>query len=187
MRGFAAVALAAALCLPAAYAQANVIADRSFIRFALTQMGISVEGRFRTFDADVAFDPAKPGATKGAFSVDLASIDLGTPESETEARRKPWLDVQGFPRATFTAASVKALGGNRFEARGPLTIKGTTRDIVAPFSVTDAGGVRTVDGQFTLKRLQFRVGEGEWSDTDTVADDIAVHFRFALPIQGAPS
>ena len=37
------------------------------------------------------------------------------------------------------------------------------------------------DNQFTLKRLQYKVGEGEWSDTDTVADDIVVHFRFTLP------
>ncbi len=181
MKVLTALALAAALAVPAAHAQQKVIADKSFIRFALTQMGISVEGRFRKFDATVAFDPAKPEATKGDFAVDLASIDLGTPESETEAKRKPWLDVQGFPQAKFTATSVKALGGGRFEARGPLTIKGTTRDIVAPFTVTEANGARTVDGQFTLKRLQYKVGEGEWADTDTVADDITVHFRFALP------
>jgi polyisoprenoid-binding protein YceI len=182
MKIFTALALCATFLLPA-HAQQKVIADKSFIRFALTQMGISVEGRFRKFDAAVSFDPAKPDATKGDFSVDLASIDLGTPESETEAKRKPWLDVQGFPQAKFTATSVKALGNNRFEARGPLTIKGTTRDIVAPFTVTEANGARTVDGQFVMKRLQFKVGEGEWSDTDTVADDITVHFRFALPLK----
>lgn len=183
MRIFAAMALAAALAVPCAQAQQKVIADKSFVRFALTQMGISVEGRFRKFDAAVAFDPAKPEATKGEFTVDLASIDLGTPETETEAKRKPWLDVQGFPQAKFSSASVKALGGNRFEAHGPLTLKGTSHDIVAPFAVTEADGVRVVDGQFTLKRLQYKVGDGEWADTDTVADDIVVHFRFALSLK----
>lgn len=183
MRWLAALALGAALAASGAPAQQKTIADRSFVRFALTQMGISVEGRFRKFDAVVAFDPAKPEAAKGDFSVDLASIDLGTPETETEAKRKPWLDVEGFPQAKFASASVKPLGGNRFEARGPLTIKGTTHDIVAPFTVTEAGGVRLVDGQFTLKRLQYKVGDGEWADTETVADDITVHFRFALPLK----
>jgi hypothetical protein len=38
-----------------------------------------------------------------------------------------------------------------------------------------------VEGQFALKRLQFRVGEGAWSDTDTVADEVVVKFRFVLP------
>ena len=183
MRFIAALALAAAFAVPGAHAQQKVLAEGSFIRFALTQMGISVEGRFRKFDATVAFDPAKPGAAKGEFTVDLASIDLGTPESEVEARRKPWLDVQDFPQAKFTASSVTALGGNRFEARGALTIKGVARDIVVPFTVAEANGVRTVDGQFTLKRLQYKVGEGEWADTETVADDITVHFRFVISIR----
>jgi len=62
-----------------------------------------------------------------------------------------------------------------------------TREIAAPFTVADANGVRTVDGQFTLKRLQYKVGEGEWADPETVADDIVVHFRFALSLQGAPA
>lgn len=183
MRFLSTIMLAGALAVPCAHAQQKVLPQGSFIRFALTQMGISVEGRFRKFDAMVAFDPAKPDAAKGDFTVDLASIDLGTPESETEAKRKPWLDVLQFPQARFTASSVRALGGNRFEARGALTIKGVSHDIVAPFTVAETNGVRTVDGQFTLKRLQYKVGEGEWADTDTVADDITVHFRFAIPVR----
>ena len=54
-------------------------------------------------------------------------------------------------------------------------------DIVAPFTLTQAGGLRTVEGRFPLKRLQFRIGDGAWSDTDTVADEILVRFRFVLP------
>ena len=53
-------------------------------------------------------------------------------------------------------------------------------DLVAS-SLTESAGMRIVEGQFTLKRLQFRIGEAQWSDTDTVADDVLVRFRFALP------
>lgn len=179
----AAVALAALVLASPARAQPEVVAQKSFIRFAVTQMGIAVEGRFRKFDAKVAFDPAKPESTRAEFTVDVASIELGTDESETEVRRKPWLDAAGFPQARFTASSVKALGPNRFEARGPLTLKGVTREIAAPFTVSEAEGLRTVEGQFTLKRLQYKVGEGPWSDTDTVADDVLVRFRFVLPLR----
>ena len=159
----------------------KIAQDKSFIRFAMKQMNVPVEGRFRKFDGTVAFDPAKPEATKAQFTVDTGSIDLGNPEGETEAKRKVWLDVPGFPAATFTAQSVKSLGGGRYEASGPLTIKGISREVVAPFTVADAGPARTVEGQFTLKRLQYKVGEGEWADTDTVADDIVVRFRFTVP------
>ena len=181
MKTLVAAMLAAILALPAA-GQQKIIPEKSFIRFAFTQMNVDVEGKFRKFDATIAFDPAKPEATKAAFEVDVGSIDLGSDEGNTEARRKTWLNVEGFPKATFTAASVKALGGGKFEARGPLSIKGASREIVATFTVADANSIRTVNGQFPLKRLQYKIGEGEWADTDTVADDVLVKFRFALPI-----
>ena len=175
--------LAAATAACAAFAQAPQKIDKakSSIRFVSKQMNVPVEGQFKRFDATVAFDPAKPEATKAEFEVDLGSIDLGNAEGETEAKRKAWLNIDAFPKARFVASSVKSLGGGRYEAAGPLTIKGVSQNVVAPFTLTEAAGVRTVEGQFPLKRLQFKIGEGPWSDTDTVADEVVVRFRFALP------
>ncbi len=173
--------LAAAVVALPALAQQKIIAAKSSIRFVTRQMNVPVEGRFRQFNANVAFDPAKPEATKADFEVEVGSIELGNEEGETEARRKAWLNVEAFPKARFVATAVKSLGGGKFEARGPLTIKGATREIVAPFTLAEAAGARTVEGQFSLKRLQYRIGEGPWSDTDTVADEVLVRFRFALP------
>lgn len=175
-----AVMVAALAAFPAA-AQQKIIPAKSSIRFVTRQMNVPVEGQFKKFDATVAFDPAKLEATKAEFEVDLGSIDLGNAEGETEAKRKAWLNIDVFPKARFVAASIKALGGGRFEAAGPLTIKGMSQNIVAPFTLGEAAGVRTVEGQFPLKRLQFKIGEGPWSDTDTVADEVLVRFRFTLP------
>jgi polyisoprenoid-binding protein YceI len=115
--------------------------------------------------------------------VDLGSIDLHSDEGETEVKRKLWLDIAAFPSATFVSTSVRTVGKDHYEATGNLTIKGTSHEVVAPFTVVDANPLRRVDGQFTLKRLQFRIGEGEWSDTATVADDVLVRFRFTIPIR----
>jgi polyisoprenoid-binding protein YceI len=171
----------AALALPVqAQPPQKVAVDRSEIRFAFRQMNVPVEGRFRRFDASVVFDPAKPESTKAEFEVDLGSIDLGNAEGETEARRKPWLYVEAFPKAKFVAASVKATGPGRYVASGPLSIKGHTQNISAPFTFVEKGGMRTVEGGFALKRLQFRIGDGPWVDTETVADEITVRFKFVI-------
>jgi polyisoprenoid-binding protein YceI len=177
--------LAASLAALAAFAQEpqKIIPGKSFIRFVTRQMNVPVEGQFKKFDGAVTFDPAKPQATHGEFEVDVASIDLGSEEGETEARRKPWLSVEAFPKAKFVASAVKQVAPGKYEASGALTIKGATQNIAAPFTLSDAGGIRTVEGQFTLKRLQFKIGEGVWSDTDTVADEVLVRFRFALPLK----
>lgn len=182
-RIFLVALIAAALAAQPAFAQQKIIPGKSSIRFVTRQMNVPVEGQFKKFDATVTFDPAKPEATKAQFEVDLGSIDLGNEEGETEARRKAWLNVPAFPKATFVATSVKSLGAGKFEASGPLTIKGVSQNVVAPFTLTEALGVRTVEGQFPLKRLQFKIGEGPWSDTDTVADEVLVRFRFSLSTQ----
>ncbi len=181
-RLLAAAAAALVLALPAsAQTPQKVVAEKSHIRFAFKQMNVPVEGSFRKFDATVAFDPKKPEATKAEFEVDLASIDLGNPEGETEARRKPWLNVDAFPKAKFVASAVKATGPGRYEATGPLSIKGASLNITAPFTLVDAGGMRTVEGQFPLRRLQYKIGDGPWADTETVADEVTVRFKFVIP------
>jgi len=173
----------------AAHAQTpeKIIRERSQIRFVSRQMNVPVEGMFRNFDGTVTFDPVHPAATTARFSVDLGSVDLHSDEGETEVKRKLWLDVGAFPIAHFVTTSVKSIGANRYEALGNLTIKGITHEVAAPFTVTDlsqeANKLRRVDGEFTLKRLQFRIGEGEGSDTATVADDVLVRFRFTIPIR----
>ena len=177
-------ALLASTCMllpAAAQSPQKIDISKSWIRFESKQMNVPVEGKFRRFDGAVTFDPKKPEATRAEFEVEPASIDLGNEEGETEVRRKLWFDIATFPKARFVTRSVKATGNGKYEAAGTLTIKGVSHDIVAPFTLAEAAGMRTVDGQFTIKRLQFRIGEAQWSDTEAVADDVRVHFHFILP------
>lgn len=181
----AALALALATAAPGAFAQSPRKVDplKSQIRFVTKQMNVPVEGAFRKFEATVVFDPAKPEATQAEFEVDLGSIDLGNAEGETEVKRKLWLNVDAFPKAKFVATSVKLAGPGKYLAEGNLAIKGTTQKIAVPLTMTETAGARVVEGQFPLKRLQYKIGEGQWSDTDTVADEVLVRFRFTLPTQ----
>ena len=80
---------------------------------------------------------------------------------------------------------MKSLGGDRYEIAGKLALKGITRDCVVPITVkTDAAGNRTAEGAFVLKRLEYKIGEGEWADPATVADDIGVRVRIVLQPSG---
>ena len=46
-------------------------------------------------------------------------------------------------------------------------------------------GTTTASGSFVLKRLAFRIGDGDWKDTSMVADDVQVRFKLALTGVGA--
>jgi polyisoprenoid-binding protein YceI len=160
----------------------GILIDKSEIRFVSKQMGASVEGRFRRWKANVDFRPGDLAKSKANFEIELASIDLASEESEVETRRAVWFDTAKFPLATFTSTSIRGLGGDRYEIAGTLSIKGIAKDVVVPVALRkDAAGNTAAEGQFTLKRLEFKIGEGVWADTDAVANDIVVRVRMVLP------
>ena len=150
---------------------------KSEITFVGKQMNVPAEGRFRKFTAQIAFDPKQPDATRAEVEVDLGSIDTGGAESDSEVKKRAWLNVLAFPTAKFVSSTVKQIGPDRYEAAGKLTIKGISQDIRAPLTIKTTAGATTFEGVFTLLRLQFKVGEGVWSDTDTVANEVQVRFR----------
>lgn len=154
-----------------------VLYDKSRITCVSRQENVPVEAQFRKFTAQIAFDPAKPEAGKMQIEIDVDSFDIGFVDFNEEAKGKSWFDVRTFPRARFVSASVRGLGSGRFEARGPLTIKGKTTEIVAPFTYKEDAGGGVFEGAFTIKRLQYNIGEGAWKDTDTVADEVQIRFR----------
>lgn len=175
---------AAALCFAAGLAQAieysQVQPARSQVSFVSKQMGVPVDGRFRRFSAQMAFDPAKPEAGRAQIEIDMASVDTGSDEANEEVVSRNWFNVKAYPKAQFVSTSVKPLGNGRYEVAGRMTIKGRTRDVSAPFVLKQEGGAMLVDGGFTLKRLEWGIGEGPWSDLETVADDVQVKFKFSV-------
>jgi polyisoprenoid-binding protein YceI len=174
--------LMAVAALPVA-AQApaqKVIVAQSEIAFTSKQMGVPVDGKFRKWDAQMAFDPKKPEAGKVSFTIDTGSAGFGSPETDAEVPKAEWFNVAKFPQATFQSSAMKGLGGGKFEVAGKLAIKGSTRDVVVPVALAQSGGMTTATGAFTIKRLDFKIGDGEWADTSMVANDVQVKFKLTV-------
>jgi len=138
-----------------------------------------VKGGFKRFATQMRFDPAKPEAASAQVEIDLASIDAGSPEANDESASRLWFNRSVYPKATFVSSQVRALGNNRYEMRGSLTLKGRSREVVVPVTYLPGKNVATFDGSFVLKRLDFGIGEGMWADVATVANEVQVRFRIA--------
>ena len=177
-------ALLGSHALPAR-ADPRLVPAQSEIAFTSKQMGVPVDGKFRRFDAQVAFDPKKPEVASIAFTIDLASTALGTAETEAELAKADWFNTKAFPQASFQSTGVKALGGGKFEVAGKLVIKGASQDTTVPVQIAQSGATTTASGTFVIKRLDFRIGDGDWKDTSMVANDVQVKFKLALSGIGA--
>ncbi len=165
---------------PAVAAPAALDATHSELSFISKQMGVPVSGKFRKYDAQIDFDPKKPEAGKVQLAIELGSATLGVPETDAELGKAPWFNVAKFPKATFQSTSIKPAGPQRYDVTGKLNIKGTSQDVVVPVTLAAAGAQTTATGAFTIKRLDFKIGEGDWADTSMVANDVQVKFKLTL-------
>jgi polyisoprenoid-binding protein YceI len=152
----------------------------SEIVFTTRQLGVPVEGKFTRFGAQITLDPRSPQTGSVAFTIDTGSARFGAAEIDAEVPKPIWLNVAQFAQATFQSTSIKATGPAKFEVAGKLNIKGQVRDINVPVALSQSGNTSTATGTFTIKRLDFKVGEAEWADTSMLANDVVVKFKLTL-------
>ncbi len=182
------IALAFALsCTPTiASAAQKIVAGQSEVAFVSKQMGVPVHGKFERFDGQVNVDPARPETGKVSFTVDLASATLSTAEAVAELRKPDWFNVAKFPSASFQSSSIKSLGNGKIDVTGKLTIKGISNEIHVPMTLAQQGDILKAIGEFTIKRLDYKIGAGEWGDTSLVADEVLIRTRFAFQGNSTP-
>ncbi|MFJ2683646.1 YceI family protein [Pseudomonas sp. NPDC087342] len=179
------VAIAAALAYSVGahavvYNQVNAAASQ--ISFTYSQFGSRVYGTFSQFEGNLDFDTQNPSAAHAALSIQLASIDAGSSDANTELQKPAWFDTATYPLGVFKSTSVKALGDNRYLFTGDLTLKTITRSVEVQVQLKAESGIGVFVGEFALNRSDFKIGEGEWAD-GVVSKDINIRFRIVAPEQ----
>ncbi|KAA0999148.1 YceI family protein [Paraburkholderia panacisoli] len=181
MKGFLVAFLITLVAVPGAretYAgQPQIDMKQSKITATSTQMGAPVEGQFRKIDARIDLNAANPVASSAKVSIETGSYDLGDPTYNEQVQGKDWFDSGKFPVATFVSQSIKAIAGDKYEVMGVLSIKGTSRTVTVPVSVTQNGSSTICDGKLTIRRKEYGIGSGEWTDTSVVANDVDIRFH----------
>ena len=153
---------------------------QSDLTFIATQAGAPFEGKFEKFTADIRFDPNDLAKSRLEVKIDPASINSRDSERDDILKGPDLFAVEQYPAATFVAEQFEHRGGVKFAATGALTLRGVTRKVPIEFSFeTNATGA-WLKGTGKLKRLDFGVGQGEWKDTEGVANEVQVRYSLLL-------
>lgn len=173
---------------PVLVSAGNWLADeaRSRIGFQYKAMGATLDGEFPQYAAEIELDPARPGQATIMLEIATAKTDAGNPEATAEVGSPLFFDSKRFPAARFVSTRIQAQGSGRYLADGKLSVKGTTRPIRIPVMLKSEGKNQRLTGSFTLKRLDFKIGEGMWADTSVLANDVRVAFSLLLVPRPAP-
>jgi polyisoprenoid-binding protein YceI len=116
------------------------------------------------------FTQLKNGGIAGgqiAFEIQTESVvadennrNQWTPKLEKHMKDPDFFDVKKYPTATFSSETISPLvdgGPNRFIVTGLLTIKGISKKVSFPATVTQANGAISAQAQVTINRQDFKI------------------------------
>lgn len=150
----------------------NVDMQQSTLGIRVNQLGSPVEGRFENWDAAIVFDPGDLDNAMAEVAINTASLSIGTVSQQ--ATSGDFLAAETHPMASFKTSAFRALGDNRYEADGVLSIKGVERSIVLPFMLGIDGDVATMSAEATINRMDFTIGAGSYENADTVGLEVTI-------------
>ncbi|MBL9141125.1 MAG: YceI family protein [Phycisphaerae bacterium] len=134
-------------------------------------------GRFNDVDGSFTFTPGTAEGMKFDIAIKTESVDTGADKLDQHLRSPDFFAAKDFPTMTFVSKSAKKTGENTYDLSGDLTIRGTTKPIVAKLEYTGTGefGMGKKSGfeaTFTIKRSEF--GVSYMLDKGALGDDVRV-------------
>lgn len=147
------------------------------VTFRVLQRGAPYTGNFLRFEGELCF--AQGHLTRINATLDPSSVDTGLPELDAGLKGPDFFDVREFPRVTFASTSVQPQGDAQL-ARGTLEIKGNRREVEVLLHSQQQGDKRSISGSFTLDRLQYGIGMGDWTNTKWLGAEVRLNIKATL-------
>ena len=138
----------------------QVDAAKSSLTFKVNVANQSVAGKFPGFGALIRFDPADLAGSSAKITMDTTGIKTNDKTRDAMLLKPAWFNVLDFPQAKFQCDRFVSTGPGKFVCEGKLTIKGIVRPVNLPFTLDIRSNRAFMKGKTTIKRLDFKVGEG---------------------------
>jgi len=157
-----------------------VPADKgSTLSFKIGNFGFDVSGSFTGLKGSINFDPNNIAPSSFDVTVDASTISTDNNLRDEHLRGASYFDVKDYPTIHFISAKIIS-SGSSFVAYGKLTIKGKSRDISIPFTVTQGTDEYQFKGSFKINRKNFGVG-----GTSTISNELEVSLNVLAKKQTA--
>jgi polyisoprenoid-binding protein YceI len=101
--------------------------------FRVSHLGFSnYTAQFKTFDAQLQFDPKNLVASTVTATVDPRSLDLDNPPPGfvDELLGDQFLDAAKFPEMSFKSTKLESISANQVRITGDFTLHGVTKPVV---------------------------------------------------------
>src|SRR5437588_4537437 len=106
------------------------------ISFTIDATGFpTTRGQFRHYTGRIAIDLDRPGRSSTSFTVESASVDVGSQSYNDFVKSAVLLHVAKFPTLSFASTQVEKLDARTARVSGNLTMLGVTKPIALDVNV----------------------------------------------------
>ena len=150
--------------------------EASQLSFGGVHDGRDYSGAAETWTGVIVFDPDAVQDAAVTVEVDTATIRTGDAFYDASIREADWMNIARFPTLTFASTRFEQTAEG-YTAFGDLTLRGETRPVSFPFTLTMTDDQAIMEGELVLSRLDWGIGVASDPTADWVADDITLSFN----------
>jgi polyisoprenoid-binding protein YceI len=146
--------------------------NASFIRFTIKNMGMGTEGKMSGLEGEIKFNPADLKNSFFSVTADANTINTDIDVRDSTLKTKEYLNTQLYPKISFVSKQITpGSKAGMYFVKGTLTIKGISKEINFPFTVTPKNEGIQLTGDMRVNRLDYKIGVGSivLSDNLTVS------------------
>lgn len=121
-------------------------------------MGFAVDGNMEIAQLLFKQPSSDPSTWILEGNASPATITTGIGIRDKHLKKTDYFDIEKFPLIRLQSSGIKAKGKN-YEGVFTLTIKQISRTVIIPFSIYNNGNSSHLEGEFTINRLDFGIGE----------------------------
>jgi polyisoprenoid-binding protein YceI len=165
-----------------------VDAPHTEINFSVKHFFTPVTGTFDDFELTLDYDAENPENSRVEVRIAVASVNTGNEQRDDHLRTAAFFAADEHPYITFRSTSVSKKSDGTLVARGPLSIRGTTKEVELPIKLLGIqpipeemremlGGAREIASfqmSTTVDRRAFGVGTGSWAATMVVGGEVTI-------------
>lgn len=141
----------------------------SKIGFVIKNFGVNTNGEFKGLTGKIKWDESNPASSVFNVSVDVKTINTGIEMRDSHLKKEEYFNVTKYPTINFSSSAVTATN-----VTGNLTIKGISKQVSFPFTVSRAANGFVFEGSFTINRKDFDIGSSSFSLGNEVTVNLKV-------------
>jgi len=109
---------------------------QTWIGFKIDAVGFpTTHGHFAHYRGQILIDFDRPAQSYTTFTVDSASVDVGSPSFNEFVKSGALLDADRFPTMSFTSTQVEKLDSHTARVTGTLTMLGVSKPVTLTVNV----------------------------------------------------